>query len=67
MPGLFNFEDVGGGGGASGVGTVDPFDAVGILGNLWRRMQDNTIFRFRTSPFISSFAILFSRFGLVVW
>jgi hypothetical protein len=43
IPGSFSFEDVGGGGaaagGAGGAGTDDPFDAVGMLGNLWRRMQ----------------------------
>jgi serine/threonine protein kinase len=41
IPGSFSFENVGGGAarGAGGAGTDDPFDAVGMLGNLWRRMQ----------------------------
>jgi len=41
MPGSFDFGDQGGGtaGEAPGAGTVDPFDAVGMLGNLWQRMQ----------------------------
>ena len=41
MPGSFDFGDQGGGAvrEAPGVGTVDPFDAVGVLANLWRRMQ----------------------------
>ena len=43
MPGSFDFGDHGGGGagarGTPGADTVDPFDAVGVLGNLWRRMQ----------------------------
>jgi len=37
MPGSFEFEDHNTG--AAHAGTVDPFDAVGMLGNLWRRMQ----------------------------
>jgi hypothetical protein len=37
MPGWFQFEDHDTG--AARVGTVDRFDAVGMLGNLWRRMQ----------------------------
>ena len=37
MPGSFEFEDHDGG--AARAGTVDRFDAVGMLGNLWRRMQ----------------------------
>jgi hypothetical protein len=41
MPGSFAFGDHGGGGArrTPGADTVDPFDAVGVLGNLWRRMQ----------------------------
>jgi len=41
MPGSFDFGDQGGGAGREtpGAGTVDPFDAVGMLANLWRRMQ----------------------------
>jgi len=41
IPGSFSFENVGGGAApaAGGAGTDDPFDAVGMLGNLWRRMQ----------------------------
>jgi len=42
MPGSFDFGDQGGGAAAGetpGAGTVDPFDAVGMLSNLWRRMQ----------------------------
>ena len=37
MPGSFQFEDHDNG--AARAGTVDRFDAVGMLGNLWRRMQ----------------------------
>jgi hypothetical protein len=37
MPGSFDFEDHDSG--AARAGTVDPLDAVGMLGNLWRRMQ----------------------------
>ena len=37
MPGSFDFEDHDTG--ASRAGTVDPFVAVGMLGNLWQRMQ----------------------------
>jgi hypothetical protein len=37
MPGSFDFED--NDTGAAHAGTVDPFDAVCTLGNLWRRMQ----------------------------
>ena len=37
MPGSFDFANHDSG--AARVGTVDPFDAVGMLGNLWRRMQ----------------------------
>jgi hypothetical protein len=37
MPGLFDFEDHDRG--AARAGTVELFDAVGMLGNLWRRMQ----------------------------
>ena len=41
MPGSFDFGDHGGGvvRETPGADTVDPFDAVGVLGNLWRRMQ----------------------------
>ena len=41
IPGSFDFGDQGGGAGREtpGAGTVDPFDAVGMLANLWRRMQ----------------------------
>jgi len=41
IPGSFDFGDQGGGAGREtpGEGTVDPFDAVGMLANLWRRMQ----------------------------
>jgi len=41
MPRSFDFGDQGGGavGETPGASTVDPFDAVGMLGNLWRRMQ----------------------------
>jgi hypothetical protein len=41
IPGSFSFENVGGGvaQGAGGAGTDDPFDAVGMLGNVWRRIQ----------------------------
>ena len=42
MPGCFDFGFADPGGAARetpGAGTVDPFDAVGMLGNLWRRMQ----------------------------
>ena len=41
MPGSFDFGYQGGGGAVGempGAGTVNPFDAVGMLGNLWRRM-----------------------------
>ena len=37
MPGSFDFEDYNSG--AVRASTVDPFDAVGVLGNLLRRMQ----------------------------
>ncbi len=37
MPGSFEFEDHDSG--AARAGTVDPFDGVGMLGNLWLRMQ----------------------------
>jgi hypothetical protein len=37
LPGLFDFEDHDSG--AARAGTVDRFDAVGMLGNLWWRMQ----------------------------
>jgi hypothetical protein len=37
MPGSFEFEDHNSG--AARAGTVDAFDAVCMLGNLWRRMQ----------------------------
>ena len=37
MPESFDFEDHNTG--AAHAGTVDPFDAVRTLGNLWRRMQ----------------------------
>ena len=37
MPGSFDFENHDSG--ATRAGTVDSFDAVGMLGNLWRRMQ----------------------------
>ena len=37
MPGSFEFEDHDTG--AERAGNVDRFDAVGMLGNLWRRMQ----------------------------
>ena len=37
MPGSFEFE--GHDSGAARAGTVDPFDAVSMLGNLWRHMQ----------------------------
>ena len=37
MPGSFEFEDHDSG--AARAGIVDPFDAVDMLGNLWRRMQ----------------------------
>jgi hypothetical protein len=37
MPGSFDFED--NNTGAARAGTVDPFDAVRTLGNLWRCMQ----------------------------
>jgi hypothetical protein len=37
MPGSFEFEDHDTG--AERASNVDPFDAVGMLGNLWRRMQ----------------------------
>ena len=36
IPGSFDFEDYGG---AAHAGTVDPFDAVGIIDDLRRRMQ----------------------------
>jgi len=41
IPGSFDVGDQGGGAGREtpGVGTVDPFDAVSMLANLWRRMQ----------------------------
>jgi len=41
IPGSFDFGDQGGGAGREtpGAGTVDPFDAVSMLANLWRRMQ----------------------------
>jgi calcium/calmodulin-dependent protein kinase I len=43
MPGSFDFGVVDHGAGGAretpGAETVDPFDAVGVLGNLWRRMQ----------------------------
>jgi hypothetical protein len=43
MPGSFDFgfTDHGAGGAREtpGAETTDPFDAVGVLGNLWRRMQ----------------------------
>ena len=41
VPGSFDFGNQGGGAGCEtpGAGTVDPFDAVGMLANLWRRMQ----------------------------
>jgi hypothetical protein len=41
MPGSFDFGDYGGGvvRETPGADTVDPFDAVGVLGNLWWRMQ----------------------------
>jgi len=41
IPGSFVFGDQGGGAGREtlGAGTVDPFDAVGMLANLWQRMQ----------------------------
>jgi len=41
MPGSFDFGDQGGGaaGETPGADTVDPFDAVSMLGNLWWRMQ----------------------------
>ena len=41
MPGSFDFGDQGGGAAREtpGASTVDPFDAVGVLANLWRRMQ----------------------------
>jgi hypothetical protein len=37
MPGSFDFENHDSG--VARAGTVDPLDAVGMLGNLWRRMQ----------------------------
>jgi hypothetical protein len=37
MPGSFDFEDHDTD--AARAGIVDPFDAVGMLGNLWRRRQ----------------------------
>jgi hypothetical protein len=37
MPGSFDFENHDSG--AARVGTTDLLDAVGMLGNLWRRMQ----------------------------
>ena len=37
MPGSSDFEDHDSG--AARAGAVDSFDAVGMLGNLWRRMQ----------------------------
>jgi len=41
IPGSFDFGDQGGGAGREtlGVGTVNPFDAVGMLANLWQWMQ----------------------------
>jgi len=41
IPGSFDFGDQGGGAGREmpGAGTVDPFDAIGMLANLWRQMQ----------------------------
>jgi calcium/calmodulin-dependent protein kinase I len=41
IPGSFSFENVGGGAAqaAGDAGTADAIDAVGLLGNLWRRMQ----------------------------
>jgi len=41
IPGSFDFGDQGGGAGREtpGAGTVDPFDAIGMLVNLWRQMQ----------------------------
>jgi len=37
MPGSFDFEDHDTG--AARAGIVDPFDAVGMFGDLWRRTQ----------------------------
>jgi hypothetical protein len=37
MPGSFDFGN--NDGGVAGAATVDPFDAVSMLGNLWRHMQ----------------------------
>lgn len=37
IPGSFDFEGDGDGGGAGAI--EDPYDAVAVLGNLWRRMQ----------------------------
>jgi len=41
IPGSFDFGDQGSGAGREtpGAGTIDPFDAVGMLTNLWRQMQ----------------------------
>lgn len=40
MPGSFDFGDRSSPAARlAGVGTIDLFDAVGMLGNLWRRMQ----------------------------
>ena len=41
IPGAFDVGDQGGGAGheTPGASTVDPFNAVGMLANLWRRMQ----------------------------
>jgi len=41
IPGSFDFGDQGGGAGREtpGAGTVDPFDAIGMLVNLWQQMQ----------------------------
>lgn len=40
MRGSFDFGDRGNGvARQAGVGTIDLFDAIGMLGNLWRRMQ----------------------------
>jgi hypothetical protein len=40
IPGSFDFEGHGNGVvGAAAVGTVDPFNAVCMLGNSWQRMQ----------------------------
>jgi len=41
IPRSFDFGDQGSGAGREmpGAGTVDPFDAIGMLANLWQRMQ----------------------------